>query len=50
MSKENMKFDPKLFEKNSEKILNKKMYDFQKNVLFQVNLMILCRKPWFKMN
>ena len=29
-----MKFDPKLFEKNSEYIFNNKSYDFQKNVLF----------------
>ena len=29
-----MKFDPKLFEKNSEYILNNKSYDIQKNVLF----------------
>ena len=34
MRKENMKFDPKSFEKNSEQILNNKMHDFQKNVLF----------------
>ena len=34
MRKENMNFDPKLFEKNSEYILNNKSYDFQKNVLF----------------
>ena len=32
MRKENMKFDPKSFEKNSEQILNNKMYDFHKNV------------------
>ena len=44
MRKENLKFDPKLFEKNSEYILNNKSYDFQKNVLFQVNLMIIMQK------
>ena len=32
-----MKFDPKLFEKNSEYILNNKSYDFQKNVCFKFN-------------
>ena len=32
-----MKFDPKLFEKNSEYILNNKSYDFQKNVFFKFN-------------
>ena len=37
MRKENMKFDPKSFEKNSEQILNNKMYDLQKFFCFKPN-------------